>query len=565
MLTNRISIICPEHRVLIAYLFVFTLFVIIVGRLVSLQLLPQQERGYSFLQKQADVRQIRTIILPASRGTILDRNDDPIAVSLQTQDIYIDPFFFENHNIWLVCNLLNLDETKFKERLILAKNKRFMYVSRGVLQDNPVIEEVKKLKGVHTKHSHKRYYPAGEIIAPLVGLSDINDVGSDGLEFVFNDYLAGKNGSKRVVQDLKSRNIEDLGVDKAPVPGKSLPLSIDLRLQHSAYTAIKKAVLVNQANAAMAVAIKVRTGEILAMANYPSYNPNNRKTIAIEALRNRVVADLFEPGSTLKPFTLIAALENNVVNIKDTIDTSPGKVTIGGKTIYDPHDYGVISLGQLMKKSSQVGIVKVSQKLEAQKLISLLQYLGMGAYSGIGFAGEVSGGITASNKYSDLEKAILSYGYGIRINLLQLVRAYAILANGGVNVELSIMRDHRLPQSKTPIISPIVAKRVNDILQLVSTTGGTAEKASIKGFNISGKTGTSRQVTSGVYDEDIHNSIFVGYAPAESPEVVVAVLVNNPNNIEYSGGEVAAPVFSEIMTDALRYTNALMLISNKKS
>ena len=549
--------ICSKPRIYVFGILIVTLAVIIIGRLVSLQLLPNQKRGFDFLQEQADARQVRTINIPSARGTIVDRNDEPLAISVQAVNIYLDPQYFETHNSWLLAKLLQLDPQNLQQKLELFANKRFMLVARGILPNNPIIDEVLKLQGVHKQQAYQRFYPAGEIISTVIGLSNINDIGIDGLELTYNDDLTGSNGSKRVLRDLKNRNIKDLGIKKAPVPGKKLTLSIDIRLQHSAYTSVKKAVVENQAAAGLVIAMDIENGEILAMTNYPSYNPNNRSNLNIKYMRNRIISDLFEPGSTIKPLTLIAALEAGAIKFDDTIDASPGSVTIGNKTIYDPYNYGKMSLGTLIKKSSQVGIVKVSSSLKLSQITNLFQHLGLGIYSGIGFPGEQSGGLPARINSSPIEKATLAFGYGIKINLLQLAKSYAILANGGKNVEATILKNQIYATKGRTLISQDIAKRVTALLKLVSTAGGTAEKAAVVGYEIAGKTGTSRQVTAGKYSEDVHNSLFVGFAPAEQPKIVLAVLINNPNNIEYSGGEVAAPVFAEIMTDALRYFKIL--------
>lgn len=533
---------------LLAVLFLFML-------LVKRQLVSNEEKGPAFTREEGYKRQRRIIDIPAFRGMIRDRNGEVLAISIQMLNYYAKPSELRQQTKQLarLATVLNTDEASLLSRLHHYRNKDYMYLAKMVAPEKSGEIEALKIKGVYSEPAYKRFYPEGEVTAQLLGLTDIDGKGLEGIELAYNEWLFGKPGKRKVVKDASGNIVDDLGILEPPKVGKDLELTIDLRVQYRAYMALKAAVVQLRADSASALVVNARTGEILAMVNQPSFNPNNRRQLNKNAVRNRAVTDMFEPGSAVKPFTLIAALENGKVQVDDLIDTSPGWIKIGGKLLHDPRNYGVISLTELLKRSSQVGTVKLAQSLKPEQLIGTLQHFGVGSTSGLGFPREVAGGVTDRAYWSPLDRAALAFGHGLTVNTLQLARAYTILANNGRQVQLKIINNNEEPATvdeTTEIPSAIDVRRM---LVAVTSLGGTGSKAAIHGHSVAGKSGTIHKVDKRGYDKHSYIAIFAGMAPADKPRVVTVVIINNPKGDSYSGGEVAAPIFAEITKAALQY------------
>lgn len=543
-----------------------TVLMVLIGRLVQLQLLPNQQQGYEFLQKQGEARQLRFDVLPASRGLIVDRNNQPLAVSVNVVDVWVNPQYFKPSiaQIDMLSGLLSIDAQILKNKLERNSNKYVLFLSRQLSPDYANAVKSVGAKGLYATPSQKRYYPAGEVAAQILGVTDMDNKGLEGVELLFNQWLQAKQGKRKVIKDLNNNIIDDLGIVESPVPGKELQLTLDLRIQYYAYKALKQAVINHRAKSAQGIVVDVSSGDILAMVSLPSFNPNDRSNLSQEEVRNRVVSDMFEPGSTMKPLTLLAAMEQGEYTVDSIIDTNPGTIVVGKKMFYDPVNYGAISLEKILQKSSQVGAVKVALSLDGKEVVSIFQRLGLGLSSGIGFAGELSGGMSAKSNLSDVEQANLAFGYGLEVSALQLAKAYAVIANDGRDVELKIngvgiMDDDVEAQQ---IVKPALAQEIRSMLVSVTEKGGTAPKAAIVGYKVAGKSGTTHKLSEEGYDNHNYRAIFVGMAPAEKPEVVTVVVVDNPTSNDYSGGAVAAPVFADITAAALRFKAMDMDVMN---
>ena len=401
------------------------------------------------------------------------------------------------------------------------------------------------------KREYRRYYPAGDLTAHLIGITDVDDRGQEGIELAYQDWLAGKPGSRRVIKDRLGRVVEDAEHIRAPVEGRDLALSIDRKLQYLAYRELKAAVAQHRAKAGGIVVLDVRTGEVLALANLPAFNPNNRSTLDARRQRNRAITDTFEPGSTLKPFTIAAALEGGVIRPDSVLQTAPGYLVVGDATIHDAHPEGMLTVAQVIQKSSNVGAAKLALALPRESLWNILSGVGFGASSQLGFPGEVSGRLRAYQHWRPIEQATLSYGHGISVSLLQLARAYTIFATEGELQPLTLVRHDQSVEGKR-VISPGTALAVRSMLELVVKAGGTAPRAQIMGYRVAGKTGTAHKLEGRGYAGDRYVSSFVGMAPASAPRLLVAVMIDEPSDGQYYGGTVAAPVFSRVMSEALR-------------
>jgi cell division protein FtsI (penicillin-binding protein 3) len=432
----------------------------------------------------------------------------------------------------------------------LAQGGDFVYVKKPVAPEVADRAAALKIKGVHDETEYWRYYPGGEVMSHIVGFTGDHDVGQEGLELAQQSWLGGKRGSRRVIINRRGEIVEDVKSIRAPQEGRDLALSIDSRLQYLAFREIKAAVEANKAHAGAAVMLDVKTGEVLALVNWPSYNPNNRIRATRDKMRNRALIDTFEPGSTLKPFTIAAALDAGKVRPGSIIDTAPGTLTIGRATIHDAHREGALTVEQVIQKSSNVGAAKIALSLPAETMWQTLSATGFGAAPMTGFPGEVSGRLRPAKSWRPIEQATMAYGHGISVNLVQLARAYTVFATDGELKPVSLLKVDGAIAGR-PVISADTARAVRRMLEMVVLPGGTAPKAQVAGYRVAGKTGTAHKLDGRVY-VDKYVSSFVGFAPASNPRLVIAVMIDEPAGGQYYGGAVAAPVFSSIMGAALR-------------
>ena len=407
------------------------------------------------------------------------------------------------------------------------------------------------LPGIFLRREYRRYYPAAEVTAHVIGVTGVDDNGQEGIELAYQDWLSGKPGSRRVIKDRLGHVVEDIESIRAPQPGRELVLSIDQRIQYLAYRELKSAISLNDAKAGSLVVLDVTTGELLALANWPSYNPNNRDTLKASRSRNRAVVDLFEPGSTLKPFTVAAALESGLVSPQSMIDTGGGRYKVGNWTIHDAHPEGILTVAQVIQKSSNVGSAKMALAMAPEKLWTILSDVGFGTQTKVGFPGEASGRLRAYQSWKPIEQATMSYGHGISVSLLQLARAYSVFATNGELKPLTLLKRDQ-PVTGKAVISAKTAVAVRKMLEMVTQPGGTATRAQVAGYRVAGKTGTAHKLVGVNYASDRYIASFVGFAPASHPRLVIAVMLDEPSGKYYYGGEVAAPVFSNVMAGALR-------------
>jgi cell division protein FtsI (penicillin-binding protein 3) len=520
--------------------------------LLSLRALYLQVWHNDFLQQEGASRFTRTIELPAHRGMVTDRLGEPLAISTPVESVWASPADVEitTGQRRQLARLLDLEEQELKKRLT-ESDREFVYLRRHLPPELAAKVVQLGLTGVGLKREYRRYYPAAELTAQLVGITDIDDRGLEGIELEYQTWLAGKPGSRRVIKDRLGRAVEDAESIRAPIEGRDLALSIDHKLQYLAFRELKAAVAQHRAKAGGIVVLDIRTGEVLALVNLPAFNPNNRATLDVRRARNRVITDVFEPGSTLKPFTVAAALEAGVIKPNTVLQTAPGYLTVGDATIHDAHPETLLTVGQVIQKSSNVGAAKLALALPRESLWTMLSGVGFGAASQFGFPGEVSGFLRAYQRWRPIEQATLSYGHGISVSLLQLARAYTIFATNGELQPLTLVRREQPVEGKR-VISERTALAVRSMLELVVQAGGTAPRARVIGYRVAGKTGTAHKLDGGGYAGDRYVSSFVGIAPASAPRLLVAVMIDEPSAGEYYGGVVAAPVFSQVMSEALR-------------
>jgi cell division protein FtsI (penicillin-binding protein 3) len=522
---------------------------------LSARALYLQGVNNQFLQQKGEARHSRVIEISAHRGVITDRRGEVLAVSTPVESVWASPQDLDltPRETKRLAAALRMELPELKRR-IADTGREFVYLKRQLPPDEAAKVAALGIPGVFLQREYRRYYPAGELLAHVIGFTSVDDNGQEGLELAFQEELAGKPGSRRVIKDRLGRAVEDVESIRAPRPGRDLVLSIDLKLQYLAYRELKRAVEAHRAKAGGIVVLDAVTGEVLALANVPAFNPNNRGTLGGPRARNRAVTDVFEPGSTLKPFTAAAALEAGRFRPDTVLQTAPGSLTIGKTTIRDPHPQEALTVAQVIQKSSNVGAAKMALALPAENLWSLFKSLGFGVPTGTGFPGEVGGRLRHHGSWRPIEQATLSYGHGISVTLLQLARAYTVFAGEGELKPVSLTRlDH--PPSGTPVISPGTAHAVRAMLELAVQPGGTAPRARVVGYRVAGKTGTAHKLEGGAYAADRYVSSFVGFAPVSSPRLIVAVMIDEPGAGQYYGGAVAAPVFSEVMGGALRSLN----------
>ncbi|HFD78770.1 MAG TPA: penicillin-binding protein 2 [Gammaproteobacteria bacterium] len=540
-------------------------FVLLAGRSAQLQLLDRD-----FLQGQADARHLRVVPVPAHRGMIVDRNDEPLAISTPVQSVWVNPgeLVASRNELARLSELLGLEPDHVRRLLGQYRGREFLYLRRHISPDRARRVAALDLPGVYLQREYQRYYPAGEVAGHLIGFTNIDDRGQEGLELAYDDWLRGEPGAKRVVKDGRRHIVENVENIRSARPGKILKLSIDRRIQYLAYRELKAAVRQHHARSGSVVVLDNRSGEVLALVNQPSFNPNNRKGLKASHLRNRAVTDVFEPGSTMKPFVIAAALESGRYRVNTRIETSPGLFRVGSHTIHDMHDYGTLDLTGVIRKSSNVAASKIALSLTAEDLWRGFSGAGFGLATASGFPGEANGYLADFHRWRDIERATLSYGYGLSVTALQLAQAYAVFANDGYRLPVSLLRREQ-PGEAQRVYSPAVARSVRKMMEAVVKEGGTAPLAAVKGYRVAGKTGTVHKSVDGGYARHRYVAVFAGMAPASAPRLVTVVVIDEPSNGKHFGGQVAGPVFSRIMAGALRLLNVtpddLPLLQTRRS
>ena len=512
-----------------------------------------------FLQQKGESRYSRVLEMSAHRGIITDRHGEPLAISTPVESVWSSPQDMNAtpEQLKKLAGLIEMDTEEIRKRLNEPHHgprRDFVYLKRHLSPEVAARVVELNLPGVFLKREYRRYYPAGELTAHMLGFTDIDDKGQEGIELAWQEELAGKPGSRRVIKDRKGRVVEDVESIRAPRSGQNIALSIDSKIQYLAFRELKQAVEANKAKAGGIVVLDAQTGELLALVNLPAYNPNNRARMNGGRARNRALTDVFEPGSTLKPFTIAAALESGGVKPDTVFETAPGTFSIGKATIRDAHKEGPLTVAQVIQKSSNVGSAKIALSLPPQTLWEMLSDSGFGASTGSGFPGEVSGRLRPYRTWRPIEQATMSYGHGIAVSLLQLARAYTLFSAEGELKPVSLLRLDA-PVAGKQVVSRDTALAVSRMLEMVAQPGGTAPKAQINGYRVAGKTGTAHKLEGNGYAKNRYLSTFVGYAPASSPRFVIAVMLDEPSAGQYFGGAVAAPVFSRVMAGALRMRN----------
>ena len=535
----------PVSR-LYAFLLVFLLCSIaLVARAVNLQIVDTE-----FLQDQGEARYLREVVIPTRRGNILDRNGEPLAVSTPVDSVWVNPKMLLQapEDIAPLANVLGVDAEEIERRLTQRSTREFVWLRRRLHPDVASQIESLKLHGVFLQKEYRRFYPAGEVTSHVIGFTNIDDVGQEGLELAYNDWLQGKPGLKRIIRDRLGRTVEHVEVVRESVPGHDLSLTIDRRLQYLAYRELKRTVLKHGARSGSVVLLDVKSGEVLAMVNQPSYNPNH-SSMDNEGLRNRAITDVFEPGSVMKPFAVASALETGRWTPTTPIDTTPGRINISGHTISDHHNYGPIDVTRLITKSSNVAATKLALDLAPEHMWNTYDRFGFGDVTGTGFPGESAGVLRNHRRWRRVEQATLAYGYGLSVTVLQLAEAFAALADEGRLRRPSLVMGATNPPAS--VLDPAIARQVAAMLETVTGPEGTGKNARVKNYRVSGKTGTSRKASASGYASRYIAS-FAGFVPSSDPSLVGIVVINDPSAGQYYGGLVAAPLFSEVMTGALR-------------
>ncbi|MEW6678138.1 MAG: penicillin-binding protein 2 [Pseudomonadota bacterium] len=506
-----------------------------------------------FLEGEGEKRSQRVIPIPAYRGMITDRRGEPLAVSTPVESIWANPREANPTpaQIQALASILEKNPDQVRRQLT-DKSRAFVYIERLVEPHKAEQAKALDIVGLYAKQEYRRYYPAGEVAAHMLGITNVEDQGQEGLELAYQTWLTGEPGSERVIKDRRGNAVERLERLKAPKPGRDLALSLNQHIQYLAYRELAAAVNEHEARAGAVVVLDARTGEILALANTPSFNPNSRSTFSPERLRNRAVTDVFEPGSTMKPLLVAAALEAGVVKPETVIDTGPGWMQIGDKRVTDVHAKGVMTVTQALQVSSNVAVAKIALEMRSEDYWNLLSQAGLGSPPKSGLPGEVGGRLRPYATWRPIEKATMAYGHGVSVSLLQLAHAYTAFANDGVMPQLTALRREGQAIGNR-VMAPATARSVLSMLETVTQNGGTAPQARVVGYRVAGKTGTAHKLIGGSYAPDKYISSFVGLAPASDPRLVVAVMVDEPSTKAYYGGLVAAPVFSKVMAGALRF------------
>ena len=526
-------------------------FALLAGRSGQLQLLDSE-----FLQGQGDLRHLRVVQVPAHRGMIVDRNGEPLAISTPVQSVWVNPkeLVASPNDLSRMARLLGLSADKMQRLLGQRQDREFVYLRRHIAPDRAQQVMSLDVPGVYLQQEYRRYYPAGEVASHLLGFTNVDDTGQEGLELAYDDWLSGEPGAKRVVKDGRRHTIANIENIRSAHPGKTLKLSIDRRIQYLAYRELKAAVSKHRARSGSVVVLDNHSGEVLALVNQPSFNPNNRKRLKPDKLRNRAVTDVFEPGSTMKPFVIASALESGRYQVSTKINTSPGLFQVGVNTIRDMHDYGTLDLTGVIRKSSNVAASKIALALDPEAIWDGLSGAGLGMATDSSFPGEADGYLSDFHRWRDIERATLAYGYGLSVTAIQLAQAYSVFANDGYRVPVTLLqREDPVQQQK--VYSPRTARAVRSMMEEVVKKDGTAPLAAVQGYRVAGKTGTAHKSVAGGYADDRYLSVFAGMAPASAPRLVAVVVINEPGNGEHFGGIVAGPVLSSVMAGALRLLN----------
>ena len=525
-------------------------FAVLAARAAHVQIF-----GNAFFQRQGEVRFVRTLELPASRGRIMDRNGLILASNIPAASIWAIPEDVNATPAQLkeLAQLLEIPLTELSSKLG-NEDKSFVWLKRQV--EEPVAKRITELglKGIHQDSGFKRQYPDGEATAHVIGFTNIENTGLDGMELTFEKHLLGRSGSRRVIKDGKGRVVEDIRDKVPPVDGKDLQLSLDSKVQFFAYQKLRETVTAQKAKGGSVVVLDAITGEVLALANYPSYMPDKRKNLTGEQLRNRAVTDTFEPGSTMKPITVAMALEAGRVTPQTLIDTGPGRYAIGGFNITDTHNYGTLTVEGVIQKSSHVGALKIAQKMSPHEMWDTFTALGYGQKPQIQFRGAVTGRVRPWKTWRPVEQATMSYGYGLSASLFQMAHSYTAFAHDGRIIPLTMLKSTE-PAVGVKVFSPENAQAVRRMLQMAAAPGGTGQLAQTVGYSVGGKSGTAHKQVGKGYASDKYRAWFAGMAPIDTPRIIVAVMIDEPSNGQYFGGVVAAPVFSEVVQQTLRLMN----------
>ncbi len=549
-------------RLYFVFLVIFLLLIIIAWKVVDLQVLNNE-----VLQRQGDARTVRNDVIAAHRGNILDRNGRPLAISTPVQSLVLNPKEVLRHpdewdQLAAALNAIDVNPEVLRNRIQANASREFLFVKRRIAPSEAEIVLQHNFSGLWAEEEYKRFYPLGEVAVHVVGLANSDELGQEGIELAYNEWLEGVPGSKQVLKDRNGSVIQELKINELAQPGNDLVLSIDSQIQFLAYKALKEEVTRRYAQSGTAVVLDVETGEILAMVSQPSYNPNNRASLSdqLDGLKNRAIAESLEPGSTVKTFTITAALESGLFDTESIIDTNPGYIRVDRSTIRDPVNYGESSLQRILAKSSQVGASRLALAMGQEPMLDILKRVGFGQSLGTGFPGESSGLLIDHSRWSDSEIATLGYGYGFQVSPLQLASAYMVYANGGIQKPVSLLKVESHDEVVgTRVISEELAEKVTTMLESVVAPGdgGTGTRAYIPTHRVAGKTGTAwyYDVAKGGYDDENYISLFAGFAPVSNPKIVTVVTIHEPQGKEYGGGQVAAPVFSVITAGALRILN----------
>jgi cell division protein FtsI (penicillin-binding protein 3) len=522
----------------------------------------RQVLEHEFLRDEGEKRFLREREIAARRGMVTDRNGEPLAISTSVSTVWADPQMLAAHMdaVPALANALELPADQLRARLdqYIRDKKRFIFLRRRIEPQNAeaverLVDEY-KVSGIGMDTEYRRYYPGGEMFGQVVGFTNVDDAGQEGVELIFNDWLSADPGKRRVIQDGRGRVVEEVEQIKPPSHGNDLALSLDRRLQFLAYRELKRAVAEHRAVSGSAVLMDVRTGEVLAMVNQPSFNPNAARTEPIDARRNRALTDVFEPGSTVKPLVVAAAMEAGLINPRTPISTSPGFLTVGSNRVKDIRNYGQLNATSVITKSSNVGVVKIAQMMDRAVLWQTYRQLGFGRATDVQFPGERTGFLPHYERWSRFEHATLAFGYGLNVTALQLAQAYAVLANDGVRRPASLRRLDVIPEGER-VFSEDTARKARLMMETVVSESGTARRAAITGYRVAGKTGTAKKATGRGYAKGKYQSVFAGFAPVDQPRFVMVVMIDEPRGKYYYGGIVAAPTFSKVMQAALRLYN----------
>lgn len=518
---------------------------VVVARAAYMQLITED-----FYQRAGNERFLREVPIATTRGMITDRNGEPLAVSSPVESIWVNPkeLLVDVKRIAELAKALNLPEDELTLKLAQKKDKQFVYLRRHMNPDAAKAVMDHEIPGVYSSREFRRFYPHREVMAHVLGFTNLDEHGVEGMELAYDDWLTGMPGKQKIIRDRRGRIVENVDLIQAAENGKDLTLSIDRRIQYLTYTELKKSVLENHARAGSAVVLDVASGEILAMVNYPSYNPNSRVAISPSLRRNAAVTDVLEPGSTIKSFTVAAALEDGI-DPNMLIATGPGKYKIANYYVSDTHDYGPVDMRRLLVKSSNIGAAKLAAMMSNKHMYDVLTRFGFGEKTNSGFPGESSAVLSAPNRWGPVEKATISYGYGLSVTPLQIAQAYATLANNGIRVSPTFIKGGQTEKHKA--IDSLIASQVLHMLEGVSSAEGTASLASVKGYRVAGKTGTSRRAVGGGYEKR-YISLFAGIVPIEKPRFAMAIVIHEPSGGAYYGGLVSAPVFHNVMDGTLR-------------